>query len=117
MRWIGHTEFGPNYFPIHNKDLNYKNDLDINHWLEQWVLTYHNCRETLKGKKNVYFICYEKLCSSKEYWRDILKIVNIKDIYDFKFKESHKKISITIDDRISNKGLSLYSELSMIDKF
>ncbi len=111
MRWIGHTEFGPNYIPIHNKNLYFKNDLDINHWLEQWFLTYQNCREKLKDKKNIYFICYEQLCSSKEYWIDILKILNIKDIYDFKFKVSHKKISNEIDRCMRDKGLSLYSEL------
>ena len=26
MKWIGHTEFGPNYIPIHNKNLNYNNN-------------------------------------------------------------------------------------------
>ena len=42
MKWIGHTEFGPNYIPIHQKDLTYKNDMDINHWIEQWYLSYKN---------------------------------------------------------------------------
>ncbi len=112
MRLIGHTEFGPNYIPIHNKNLNFKNHLDINHWLEQWYLTYHNCRETLKDKKNIYFICYEQLCFSKDYWIDILKLLNIKDKYGFKFKESHKEISIEIDYGMQKKALSLYSKLN-----
>jgi len=111
MRWIGHTEFGPNYIPIHNKNLIFKHDLDINHWLEQWFLTYQNCYEKLKDTKNIYFICYEQLCSSKDYWIDILKLLNIKNKYDFEFKESHKEISIQINQHISDKGLSLYSEL------
>ena len=112
MRWIGHTEFGPNYYPIHNKNLNFENALDINHWLEQWLLTYHSCLDALKDKKNIYFICYEQLCSSKEYWMDILKLLNIKATYDFQFNESHKEIPIAPDYRISTKGLTLYSELS-----
>ena len=29
MKWIGHTEFGPNYIPIHDKNLTNNNDLDI----------------------------------------------------------------------------------------
>ena len=29
MKWIGHTEFGPNYIPIHNQNLNFQNDLKI----------------------------------------------------------------------------------------
>jgi len=112
MKWIGHTEFGPNYIPIHNKNLSFKNDLDINHWLEQWYRTYQNCYEMLKNKGNIYFICYEKLCSSKEYWIDILDLLDIRKTYTFEFKESRKDISLTFDDGTSNKGLSLYTELS-----
>ena len=112
MKWIGHTEFGPNYIPIHNKNLSFDNDLDINHWLEQWYLTYLNCLETLKNKDNTHFICYEKLCNSKEYWLDILKILDIRKTYTFEFKESRKETSLEIDNKLSNKALSLYSELS-----
>ncbi len=112
MKWIGHTEFGPNYIPIHNKNLSFDNDLDINHWLEQWYLTYLNCLEALKNKDNTYFICYEKLCNSKEYWLDILKILDIRKTYTFAFKESRKETSLEIDNKLSNKALSLYSELS-----
>jgi hypothetical protein len=114
MKWIGHTEFGCNYIPIHDKNLNFKNDLDINHWLEQWYLTYHNCLESLKDKDNVYFTCYEQLCTSKEYWLDILKILDIKETYDFEFKESQKDIPLEIENGIGNKASSLYSELSNI---
>ena len=114
MKWIGHTEFGPNYIPIHNKNLSFDNDLDINHWLEQWYLTYFNCLESLKDKDNVYFICYEKLCTSKEHWLDVLKILDIKQTYGFAFKESRKEISLEIENGIGNKASSLYSELSSI---
>ena len=114
MKWIGHTEFGPNYIPIHNKNLNFKNDLDINHWLEQWYLTYNNCLNSLIYKDNVYFICYEQLCSSKEYWLNILKKLDIKEIYDFEFRESQKIIPLEIENGICNKASSLYSELSNI---
>ncbi len=112
MKWIGHTEFGPNYIPIYNKNLCFGDDLNINHWLEQWYLTYLNCLETLKNKDNTYFICYEKLCNSKEYWLDILKILDIRKTYTFEFKESRKETSLEIDNKLSNKALSLNSELS-----
>ena len=112
MKWIGHTEFGPNYIPVHNKNLCFKDDLNINHWLEQWYLTYQNFYENLKNKENIYFICYEKLCSSHEYWLDVLQKLNITDPYNFKFKESNKVISLEMDEDIANKGLSLYKELS-----
>ena len=97
MKWIGHTEFGPNYIPIHNKNLNFKNDLEINHWIEQWYLTYKNIFELLKNKQNVYFISYSKLCSIKDYWFQIQKLVKIEEPYDFEFKESKKVIALNID--------------------
>jgi hypothetical protein len=112
MKWIGHTEFGPNYIPIHDKNLCFEDDLSINHWLEQWHLTYKHCFDNLKNNENVYFVCYEKLCNASEYWLDLLKILNVKDKYDFEFKESRKKTSLEVDNKLSNKALSLYSELS-----
>jgi hypothetical protein len=112
MSWIGHTEFGPNYIPIHEKNLCFEDDLSINHWLEQWYLTYKDCFDNLKNKKNIYFICYEKLCNSNEYWLDILKLLNIKETYDFEFKESNKVISYKMNEDITHKALCLYKELS-----
>jgi len=112
MSWIGHTEFGSNYIPIHDKNLCFEDDLNINHWLEQWYLTYKNCFDNFKNNENVYFICYEKLCNVEEYWLNILKILNIKDKYNFEFKESNKTFSLEMDEDIIHKGLSLYEELS-----
>ena len=111
MRWIGHTEFGPNYIPIYNKNLIFEDYIDINHWLEQWLLTYQNCYEKFKDTKNIYFICYEQLCSSKDYWSDVLNLTCVENKVDFIFIESQKEVTIEIDNRISGKGLSLYSEL------
>ncbi len=31
------------------------NDLEINHWIEQWFLTYKNAFQLLKDKQNVYW--------------------------------------------------------------
>ncbi len=112
MKWIGHTEFGPNYIPIQDKNLIFDDDLTINHWLEQWYLTYKNCFNDLKNNESVHFICYEKLCNSNEYWLDILKVLKIKEKYNFEFKESNKVISLEMDEGITQKGLSLYEELS-----
>ena len=112
MKWIGHTEFGPNYIPIHDKNLRFVDDLIINHWLEQWYLTYKHCFDNLKNKENVYFISYEKLCNSSEYWLNIFKVLNIKEKYDFEFKESSKVISLAMDEDISREVSSLYQELS-----
>ena len=90
MKWIGHTEFGPNYYPIINKNINYNDPLDINHWIEQWYLTYNNIFQLFKNKKNIFFISYEKLCSNKDYWYQIQEIAKIAKPYNFEFKESKK---------------------------
>ena len=112
MKWIGHTEFGPNYIPIHNQNLNFDNDLEINHWIEQWYLTYKNAFQSLKNKKNIYFISYEKLCSTKDYWYKIQEIAKIEEYYDFEFRESKKDISLNIDKELRGKVLSLYFDLN-----
>ncbi len=112
MKWIAHTEFGPNYIPIHNQNLNFQNDLEINHWIEQWYLTYSDSFQSLKNKKNIYFISYEKLCSTKDYWFQIQKLVNIEKSYDFQFKESKKDIPLNIDKELREKALSLYFDLN-----
>ncbi|WP_075507316.1 sulfotransferase [Prochlorococcus marinus] len=115
MKWIGHTEFGPNYIPIYNQNLNFPNDLEINHWVEQWYLTYNDCFQSLKNKKNIHFISYEKLCSMKDYWFQIKKLVNIEKPYDFQFKESKKDIPLSIDKVLKEKVMSLYSGLNDLD--
>jgi len=112
MKWIGHTEFGPNYIPIHNQNLNFQSDLEINHWIEQWYLTYSNIFQSLKNKKNVHFISYEKLCLNNDYWFQIQKLVNIEKPYDFEFRESKKDISCNIDTELNEKAMSLYFNLN-----
>ena len=66
----------------------------------------------LKSNQNVHLICYEKLCNTSEYWLDVLQILNIKEKYNFEFKESNKIISLEMDEDIIEKGLSLYSKLN-----
>lgn len=111
MQWIGHTEFGPNYIPIHNKNLNFKDDEDINHWVEQWYLTYKECQESLQANKNVQFVCHEKLCQSKEYWFEILNFIAIDTKYEFAFKESKRDLSTVIDENLNQKTSAIYNQL------
>ena len=112
MKWIGHTEFGSNYIPIHNQNLNFHNDLEINHWIEQWDGTYSNAFQSLKNKQNVHFISYEKLCLNKDYWFQIQKLVKIEEQYDFEFRESKKDIPYKIDTGLKEKVMSLYFDLN-----
>ena len=112
MKWIGHTEFGPHYTPIKNQDLKFRNYLEINHWIEQWYLTYNDAFESLKNKKNIHFISYEKPCCKRDYWFKIQKLVQIEKPYDFEFKESKKDISLNIDIGLKEKALALYFDLN-----
>ena len=112
MKWIGHTEFGPNYIPMYQNGINYKDDLNINHWIEQWYLSYKSSMDSFKDKKNIHFICYEKLCESNEYWLNTLKILDIKEKYSFPFKTSIKEISLDYDYELNDKASLIYSELS-----
>ena len=111
MKWIGHTEFGPNYIPLHQNNLIYRNPLYFNHWLEQWYLTYHTLLNNFKDKNNIYFICYEKLCLSKSYWNDLLSKLSVNKKYNFKFIESRKDIDLEIDTILRKKASSLYLKL------
>ncbi len=111
MKWIGHTEFGPNYVPIINEKITFKNFDDINHWLEQWYLTYTKLMNELESYQNVYFICYEELCSSNYYWLKIKDLLQINNSYKFNFRESKKKIPISINKKIEEKSSILYSKL------
>ena len=110
--WIGHTEFGEKYVPVHKKNLFYKNDLDINHWLEQWYLTYKECQNIFESNPNVQFVCYEKLCKSEEYWLKILETLNIKRKYNFHFQESYKNVAMNIDSDLAKKTSLIYSKLN-----
>jgi len=111
MKWIGHTEFGPNYIPLHQNNLIYRNPLYFNHWLEQWYLTYHTLLNNFRDKNNIYFICYEKLCLSKNYWNDLLSKLSVNKKYNFKFIESRKDINLEIDTSLRKKASSLYLKL------
>ena len=78
MNWIGHSEFGLDYKPIKNIELEQNNYNKINHWLEQWILIYDTLYE-LNTNKQVKFVCYEKLCKNASLWTSLQKFINIKN--------------------------------------
>ena len=112
MKWIGHTEFGPNYLVLNNKNINFVNDMDINHWLEQWYLSYKNCLDKFEAKSNMKFIIYEYLCESKSYWFEILDFINIENKYEYDFSISIKDYTFEIDKDLKEKCIGLYKEIS-----
>lgn len=111
MKWIGHLEFGPHYKPLYEHKIKFTNSMDINHWLEQWCMTYQDCYKNLIDNKNVYFICYEELCSSKKYWEYILNSLDVYKPYDFEFKLSKRNIFPNIDQSLSDRAKSIYFKL------
>ena len=115
MTWIGHTEFGPNYIPINQKNLNFVDHLNINHWIEQWHMTYKACYSMFKENPNISFISYEKLCNDKEYWLNILKIVGIDKPYNFIFRESVKEIHHAFNEELCQETLKIYDEMSKLE--
>lgn len=114
MKWIGHTEFGPNYIPFVKK-INYDDDKNINHWIEQWHLTYRKCLEIQKKNQNIIFVCYEDLCRSEKYWINLLEILDIKNKYNFNFKESKNKIKKDLDPILIREADFLYVKLREIN--
>lgn len=115
MFWIGHTEFGPNYRPIKQTNIQFKDYLNINHWIEQWILTYKYCYKTIINKPNISFISYQKLCTSKKYWHNLNAKLDLNTNYNFKFKESKKNIYDNIDEALAKEASELYMKLSNID--
>ena len=111
MNLIGHTEFGPKYIPLYRNQIKFDNDMELNHWIEQWYLVYKNSLSAFELNNSVKFICYEELCKSKKYWSNILDILDI-EFYDFEFKESKTEVFLESNNNISNKALDLYSQLS-----
>ena len=111
MEWIGHTKFGFHYTILNHNTLEFKNDLEINHWLEQWILNYKKFLNLYSSKDNFYFISYESLCNSKKNWNNILRLLNIKDTFDFDFIHSKKEIHFKIDNKLISKCNMIYKSL------
>lgn len=111
MKLIGHTEFGMHYSPISSKGLIFNNSLDINHWLEQWINSYKDSLERLSSKNNVVFICFERLCSEKRYWDQILTLLKVPNKYSFVFKNPLKKLSVKVNSNLIEKSEFIYKEL------
>tara|TARA_B100000963_G_scaffold361657_1_gene398494 strand:+ start:2771 stop:3739 length:969 start_codon:yes stop_codon:yes gene_type:complete len=111
MRLIGHTEFGNNYKPLFASDMNFNDDLSINHWLEQWSISYRYLANIVDANKNINFVCYERLCNSEETWKNILKNINIKYRNKFDFKMSVKNIDLELDSKILEECKDIYKNI------
>lgn len=114
MKWIGHTEFGAHYSPLSNENLNFLDESDPNHWLEQWYVTYIKIYEELKDNNNYHFLSYEKLCNNPKVWSDIIDLTKINRRYDFEFKVSKKNVDLNFNSSLRAKSKDLYEQLNKL---
>ena len=112
MSLIGHSEFGLDYIPQVDKNLKYSDSDNINHWLEQWYLTYNKLTQFLNSSK-VFFVCYEELCKDQLVYRSILDFIDDNLFHEFDFRISFKEINLEYDSELYNKCLKLYKNLKI----
>ena len=111
MQLIGHTEFGPCYEELESINLKYDNPSELDHWLEQWLLSYHAIMEIAHEQRNIYLVCYESLCSDKSTWQNLKKLVDLDEKTNYQFKESIKQIESSYDQALFDDCLDLYEKL------
>ncbi len=111
MDLIGHTEFGLSYQMINLKNIVFKNPNSLNHWLEQWKITYKHTLKLAEENTNMHLICYESLCEDKECSKKLSKIIELDQDIKFEFIESKIKISEEIDKDLDQESYDLYKNL------
>jgi len=114
MKLIGHREFGLSYNPNFTDRLNYLDPLLLNHWLEQWLLTYDNLLKTVSEIENIIFVCYETLCNSSLKWTKLKNKLSIDSNYKTNYCESINPINKIYNQKLNNKCYELYSTLQDI---
>ena len=111
MKWIGHSEFGMDYKMIHPSNLQYPNENEFSHWLEQWYLTYNSVLELSVKNEELYLIGHESLCTNPKVWVNLKDLLSIDQETESLFKESKKAITENFDNNLSDKCYRLYESL------
>jgi len=111
MNWIGHSEFGLDYKMIHPSNLSYLNEMEFNHWLEQWYFTYKSVLELFDKHEKFYLIGYESLCENPDVWVNVKDLLSINQETKFSFKKTTKNIDQTFDNNLSDKCYRLHESL------
>jgi hypothetical protein len=111
MNWIGHSEFGLDYKMIHPSNLSYPNEMEFNHWLEQWYFTYKSVLELFDKHEKFYLIGYESLCENPDVWVNVKDLLSINQETKFSFKKTTKNIDQTFDNNLSDKCYRLHESL------
>ena len=78
MNDLGHFEFGKNHIPWF-KPKNFNDTININYWLEQWLMYYSFIYEKYKSNNQFLFICHEKFVNNLNIEKGyLIKLILIK---------------------------------------
>ena len=113
MNYLGHYEFGKNH-KSWNEPISYKNSLDLNYWLEQWLLYYEYLYKNNLNMTDLYVISYDLICENKNYLFDLVNKLNLQIDRNHKFSISSKKIDLSYDELLLTKCNELYLKLNKI---
>lgn len=116
MNWLGHFEFGTNY-KIKCEPILYHDPRTINHWIEQWFMTYEKVYKIYLKLNNVKIVCYEQLdfnANNFKYFLNDLSLENKINKFDFVIK--NREIKENYDVALINKCNNLYSILKNHEK-
>ena len=116
MAWLGHDEFGLNYRPFipKNGELEFQDQNQMDHWLEQWSLVYgyvlHAYNEV---SDRVMLVCYEVLCEENgNLWRRILEKTNLPQHVTNNFSLKARSVVRDCDEKLLRKCGGIYDELN-----
>lgn len=108
MDFLGHNEFGMNYIPW-NEPKKYKNTLNLNHWLEQWLLFYTDILN-LSYSNNLIIISYESLCMNSNTIKRLSDRLEV-SLGKYFFKLSNRKVKHDYDKILLDKCELVLSKL------
>jgi len=111
MSYLNHFEFGIDHKPWNISD-NYSNNLDLNYWLEQWLLFYQNAIDKFLNEKNILFFKYENL-TDQNLLANISEKISLKKRSVLKFEIIEKKIDLNYDLKLLDRCIEVYNKIKI----
>lgn len=115
MKYLVHFEFGLNQKKnnVNTTVSNYKDNLDINFWLEYWFQIYSFCLN-INNRQNILFVCYEDFCSNpnnflknfSDYFKP-LNYINTENVH----KPITKKNELQVDKLLLSRCYDIYKTM------
>tara|TARA_B100000963_G_scaffold41570_1_gene30927 strand:+ start:16082 stop:17056 length:975 start_codon:yes stop_codon:yes gene_type:complete len=111
MSYLGHDEFGYTHKPwvLPRKFLN---KLDINYWLEQWLLFYQKNLPEIKKNKNAITVSYENL-QNYSFQSHLRKFLGINTEFMKNFESKNKNLNelkLNYDKKLLKFSLNFYKD-------